>query len=226
MAATDPISRSSRPRRYTLMIAPLVIGTVALYHGVVSPHVGYLQAMQRLEPALSRAVEEVDRVSRVRDEKRTELRALQGALAESRKELFTPDESRLFIHDLQELVENAGCAAAALDFTEDHDPPAAPDPNASLAVRSFRLNLTAAGQPEQISALLRSLQTRRPKVWVDSCRLELHRAEAGCLKVHLGLALDAVIPGSNARLSKENDHVGTVQKQEEDGPGEDPDRRR
>jgi len=226
MAATDSISRSSRRRKYVLMIAPFVIGTTALYNWVVSPHVGYLHAMQRLQPALDRMAEEVGRVSEVLDDKVAGLRAMQRELAESRQGLFTQNESRLFIHDLQDLVVTAGCAAIVMDFAEDHDPAVAPDPNVPVAVRSYRLNVTATGQQEQIVTLLRSLRQRRPKVWVDSCCLERYGTEAGRLKVNLGLVIDAAIPVNCASTSKENHHVGTVQEQEENGSGEDPDRRR
>lgn len=225
MAATDSTNRFSRPRRYAWMIAPFVIGAAAIYNWVISPHVGYLHAMQRLEPVMDRMADEVGRVSGALDEKRSGLRAMQRELAESRRQLFTQDESRRFIHDLQDLVENAGCAVIAVDFTGDDDTAVATDPNVSVAVRSFCLGVTAIGQQEQIVALLRSLRERRPRVWVHSCRLEPHDSHGGRLKACLSLALDAAIPVNDTSQSKENDHVGTVQEQEEDGSGEDPDRR-
>ena len=208
------------------MIAPFVIGTVALYNWVISPHVGYLHAMQRLEPVLSTMAEAASRVSGTLGEKHASLRALQRELAESQSGLFPYEESKLFIHDLQDLVETAGCTVMAVDVTDGREAPAAPDPNAPVAARSLRLDVTAAGQQEQVVALLQSLRQRRPKVWVASCRLELRDPDGGRLEVRLGLALDAATPPDSTHPSKENDHVGTVQKQEEDGSSEDPDRGR
>jgi hypothetical protein len=208
-----------------LTIAPFVIGAAAMYNWVISPHVGYLHAMQRLDPVMGRMADEVGRVSGALDEKLSGLRAMERELAKSRNQLFTQDESRRFIHDLQDLVESAGCAVIAVEVTGHGDPAAATDPNLSVAVRSFRFGVTATGQQEQIVALLRSLRQRCPRVWVHSCRLESHDSQGERLEANLSLAIDAAIPMNDTSQSKENDHVGTVQEQEEDGSGEDPDRR-
>ena len=48
----NPRTQLSASRRYALTTAPFVIAAAALCNWVVWPHVGYLHAMQRLEPVM------------------------------------------------------------------------------------------------------------------------------------------------------------------------------
>ncbi|HQG47647.1 MAG TPA: hypothetical protein PK373_01055, partial [Sedimentisphaerales bacterium] len=49
----------SKPRRCVLTTALFVIAAAALYNWVFSPHIGYLRAMQRLEPVMDKMAEEL-----------------------------------------------------------------------------------------------------------------------------------------------------------------------
>ncbi len=189
----DPKERSSASRRYALAAAPFVIGAVALYNWVISPHVGYLHAMQRLEPVMGRVAGELDAISEGLADKLSTLRTLQTSLAKTREGLFTADESTMFLRDLQTLVETTGCVMIAADFTRDEEAPAIEDPNVPVIVEASHADLTVAGFYEQIVSLLRTLRERRQKVWVDSCDLNLVDPRNGRLECQFGLTVYAVL---------------------------------
>ena len=187
---------SSASRRYTLAAAPLVIGAAALYNWVIWPHVGYLHAMQRLEPAMERMAEELDAVTGSLEEKLSTMRSMQVELAKTREGLFTHEESNAFIHEIQGLVAKAGCAMERADFSPGKEAQETEDPNAPAAMETLYADFTIVGQYEQLVALFRMLGERRQKVWVDSCRIDLLDPRDGRLECQLGLTIYIVLqPG-------------------------------
>lgn len=192
--ASNPKDRSSTPRRCALTAAPFVIGAVALYNWVISPHIGYLHAMQRLQPVMGQMAEQLDEISAGLDEKREKLRTLQTGMVEIRDGLFTPDEAKQYCRDLQALVEATGCTMISADFTRDGtEEPPGEDPNVPLIVETSHADLAVAGSYDQIVRLLQTFRERRQKVWLDSCDLNLVDPRHGRLECQFGLTLYAVL---------------------------------
>lgn len=175
--------------------APFILGVIALYNWMIAPHVGYLHAMQRLEPVLGRMAGELDAVSGGLDEKLSRMQAVRRELETVREGLFTREESRVFAHDLQALVGRAGCTLVAIGFTCE-GVARTDDPNTPCLVEVSRAELTVQGQYEQIITLLQTLRDRREHVWIDSCRMDLVDPRDGQLKCQLGLTIYASLePG-------------------------------
>jgi len=194
----DPKSQSSISRRCALTAAPFVIGAAALYNWVISPHIGYLCAVQRLEPVMGKMVEELDAVEGSIEEKLSTMRTLRGELEDVREGLFSPEESQAFLRDLQALVDATGCVMTEAEFAREEPDKRAADPNALIAVEASHADLTVTGSYEQIVSLLRMLRQQRQKVWVDSCRLDLVDPRKGRLECQLGLTLYALLqPGEH-----------------------------
>jgi len=176
------------------MAAPFLIGVVAFYNWVLSPHLGYLHAMQRLEPVMTRMAEELDAADGTRDEKLATMRGLRTELARVREGLFTPQESKAFMQDLPMLVGKTGCTMGTVDFTRDA--PETDDPNVPVTIETLHADCTLLGQYEQIVVLLRSLREGRQKVWVDSCQIDLLDPRSGRLECRLRLTIHIVLqPG-------------------------------
>lgn len=191
--ARDPKERCSTSRRCALGAAPFVIGAVALYNWVVSPHIGYLRAMQRLEPVMDRMAEELGTASEGLSDKLATLRTLRSRLDKTREGLFAVDESTAFLRDLQALVETTGCVMIAADFTRDEESPEDDDPNAPVLLEASHADLTVTGSYNQIVSLLRTLRERTQRVWVDSCDLNLVDPRNGRLECRFGLTIYAVL---------------------------------
>ncbi|MEN6425638.1 MAG: hypothetical protein ABFE13_09765 [Phycisphaerales bacterium] len=184
---TDRSHNTSAPRRYALTAAPFLIGAAALYNWVIAPHVGYLHAMQRLEPVITRMAEELDAVDETRDEKLSMMRGLRAELANVREGLFTSQEAKAFTHDLPTVVGKTGCVIGAVDFSQDARE--TDDPNTPIAVEALHADCTIVGQYGQIVALLRSFREQRQRVWVDSCQMDLLDPRTGRLECRLGLTI-------------------------------------
>ena len=174
--------------------APFVLGVVALYNWVISPHVGYLHAMRRLEPVVSQMAGELGAVCGTLDEKLATMRGMREELEDIRAGLFTREQSRTFIHDLHALIEGAGCTMMSTCVTCDQNPKRTEDPNVPLMVETHHADVTVEGQYEQVVALLGALREKRQKVWVDSCRMDLLDPRTKRLKCQFGLTIHALLP--------------------------------
>jgi hypothetical protein len=172
--------------------ALVVIAVIAVYDWMVSPHLGYLNAMQRLQPVVDEVAGERDRLCQILGSSRQRLRALQEELAEVRGRLFSREESKAFVPILQSLVEDAGCVLLLAAFTDRNDTTPARGSDQPAAVKASHVSLTVLGQYEQVIALLERVQDSQPKIWVDSCRLELSDAGSGQLCCQLALTAYAL----------------------------------
>ncbi|MBP8911758.1 MAG: hypothetical protein KBI32_09685 [Phycisphaerae bacterium] len=181
--------------------APFVIAAAALYNWVFSPHIGYLRAMQRLEPVMDKMAEELDTVAEGLDGKLANMRALRSDLSKLQEGLFTQEECKAFLHNLQAVVEATGCVMTEANFTRHGNADGkSEEPNLPATLEVSHVDLVAAGSYEQIVVLLRTLQRHRPRVWVDSCRLDLVDSRRGRLQCQLSLTLYTLVrPGESTR---------------------------
>lgn len=179
-------------KRYALLAAGFVIALAAAYNWVIAPHLGYLHAMERLEPAVNTMAGELGRISDTLDERWSRLRRLRRELAESRMQCFTAEECRRFMQALQDRVEEAGCLTVAVDFTRD-DPPTA-DARPSAPVQACHVDLTVVGKYEQMIMLFQELREGQEKIGVDSYRLDLLDSTRRQMELQIRLAIHAVLP--------------------------------
>lgn len=184
---TDRSHKVLASRRYALTMALFLIGVVALYNRVISPHMGYLHAVQRLEPVVTRMAEELDAVGSARDEKLATMRDLRAELARVQEGLFPHQEAQTFIQDLPTTVAKAGCLIGAADFSVDVEE--TDDPNTSVVIEALHADCTIVGHYDEITALLQLLRQNRRKVWVDSCQIDLVDPHSERLDCQLGLTL-------------------------------------
>jgi hypothetical protein len=179
-------------RRNAFSMALIMIAAAAMYNWIVSPHVGYLRAVQRYQPVVDEMAEETGRISRTLDKRRQQLRTMRRELAETRDSFFTRGEAKAFLDNLQSFVEQTGCKVITADFTSD-DKAGQPRESKELApVAASHVHLTVAGQYDPIVTLLERLQTSRKKIWVDSCGLTLSDLRSGRLECRLVLTLYAL----------------------------------
>jgi hypothetical protein len=179
----------------------LVIAAGAAYDGVISPHIGYLCAMQRLEPAMDRMAGELDMICDTLEERLAALRSMRRELAETQERCFTYDECRQFMHVLQDLVEKAGCALVAADFTHEADS-GTTKADAFAVVQSFHVDLTVTGQYEELIALFQGLGEGPQRIWVDSCRMGLLDPARGQMELQIDLTIHAVLRPEELRRMK------------------------
>jgi hypothetical protein len=168
------------------------MAAAAAYDSVISPHIGYLRAMRRLEPAMNRMAGELDNICGTLEERLVTLRTMRQDLAEVQQKCFTYSECRQFMHDLQDLVEKTGCALVAAHFAAADDSKA-PNTRPCTAVQPFHIDLTVTGQYEEMITLFQGLRTAPQKVWVDSHRMDLLDPARGQMELQIHLTIHAVL---------------------------------
>lgn len=177
-------------------IALIMIVAAALYNWILSPHVGYLHAVQRYEPVVDEMARETGLLHKTLDKKRRRLRAQQQELARVYATLFPAADAKAFLGSLEPFVGQAGCKVVAVDFTsptesENRGKPPRESKDSAPATASH-VNLTITGSYDQILMLLDRLQTHSRKIWVDTCSLKLSDLRSGRLECRLSLTLYAL----------------------------------
>ena len=183
------LGMSPKAARRAFSAALVAIGGLALCNWVLAPHLGYLHAMQRLEPVVERVAAEKDRIGSVLEARRGEWRTLQQEWASLREGVFTAQDARAFIRGLLPLVEETGCTIVLADFTSGGKTERVEEPNQPLAIAPSPVTVVARGEPEQVSVLLRRLGDHRPRIWIDSCRCVFPAGGTGPMECNLALTL-------------------------------------
>lgn len=197
--SADRDNTVARPIRSVWPAALLVIGAIAVCNWVAWPYVGYLRAVQHLEPVVDQMAEEKDRIHGNLGPKLRQMRTMQQELADIRAGLFRGGEAGEFLRSLPALVEQTGCVIALADFIDgDGDAgPSHPGDEADV-LEASRASLTVLGQYEQFITLLERLQSNRGKVWVDSCRVERFDAGSGLCRCQLAVTIYTVVEGEDS----------------------------
>ncbi len=186
---TDRIRTHPQAMRHASSATLVIVGVISLYHWLLAPHVGYLQAMQKLESVVGTVAEEKDRIQVTLDAKVDQWRSLQQELAELEEGIFTAQEAKAFVRSLLPLVEETGGTVVAADFAGPEKATRTEEPNAPLAMDVFHPSLVVSGSPDQVWAFLQRLQDSRPRVWIDSCQCDFPDGGTGQVECSLVLAL-------------------------------------
>ncbi len=187
----DHIRMHPQAVRHASSAAVIILGAIALYNWALAPHVGYLQAMQRLEAVVGSVAEEKDRIDGTLEAKVGQWRSLQQELAKLEEGVFPAQEAQTFLQGLLPLVEETGCTVVVADFAGHDKTTPIEEPNVPLVVDMFHPSLVVSGGADQVVALLQRLRDHRPRVWVDSCQCDFSGAGAAQVECSLVLALYA-----------------------------------
>jgi Tfp pilus assembly protein PilO len=193
----DRVITLNRSAKAVLSVSLIVVAGIAMYNWIVSPHVGYLYAVQDYEPVVKEAAKEKNLLHRALGVKRRKLDAMQVELSILRAKLFTPDEARDFFGNVEALGRKAGCAVSSVDFDfkgGESRNQTSPDPAVTLA---YRANLTVLGRYDRIIAFLNDLQTRPQRVCIDPCRIELVDIQSAGLKCDVTVTISVICVGED-----------------------------
>jgi len=188
----DRLRRYPKVTRNVSSAALIVIGVLALYNGVLAPHLGYLHAMQKYETVVDGVTQEKCRIADTLEAKIGQWHTLQRELAELEDGVFTVDQAKTFVRSLLSLVEETGCAVVRADFAGEGKTTRMEDPNQTVVIEISHLSLDALGQPDQVSAVLERLRDHRPRISIDACRFDFPDGGSGLVECHLAVALHAV----------------------------------
>ncbi len=152
-----------------IVIASLAI---AMYNWIVAPHAAYLSAVQGYESVMSSIVKENKLISDRVDIKRKKLQELREKSAQLQSTLFTPEKAREFFSDLQAISEETGCMVHSVNLISNKPNPKDKQSEDTSGVVTKSAVLSIVGVYKDIARLMKRLQARTQKVWIDSVTVQ------------------------------------------------------
>jgi len=151
------------------MFAALVlIGAVAVYNRIVTPHRNYLMAAQQYESAVDHLERKNQTISQYLAVKRKELKELREKFRQTHLELFDPVEAGRFLSNIQTKSEETGCIVSLLTFSTGSLASEEKRSKPNHYITKQQAILSVVGGYTNIVALMDKLQDDPKKVSVDA----------------------------------------------------------
>lgn len=164
----DNLAKMSRSVRNATSASLIAIAAFAMYNWTVTPHAVSLSSAKTYESIMDNLAKEHKIIATRIKIKRKELEQLREQGVELQGTIFTPDAAREFFSDIEVISGQTGCAVHAISLlvTEQGNE------HEHLGVRTKSAELTITGLYRDIARLIRRLQDRSQKIWLDSIVLQ------------------------------------------------------
>ena len=173
------LTRLDKNSRNALYAALLIIVAVGMYGWIVSPHVKYLQAVQKYHPAVEKIIDKQQDIKKMLVSRRTLLMRLKAEFDEVGSTIFSAEQVQQLFGELGTVAEQYGCSLAQIDLSSE-DPEiivgAAADPT---YVQSIKAGLTLLGDYGPLLGFVNCLQNQDRKIWINSIDIERLEDETG-----------------------------------------------
>jgi len=168
----DNLAKLSRSSRNAVSASLVLIAAIAMYNWIVAPCADNLSAAQQYEAAMEQVVNKNKTIVNKVKIKKKKLQELNEQSAQLQSTLFTPEQAREFFSDLQAISEQTGCIVYSINLIANKQNPNKDgqlQDTAGIVTKSAVLNVV--GVYKNITKLIKRLQSRTQKVWIDSVRL-------------------------------------------------------
>ena len=159
----------SHPTRYTALVSMTMIALLVMYGRYVEPHVDYLSTVQGYESAMNKFVNKNKFINKKVEIKKKKLQELQEKSALLESTLFTQEKAREFFSDLQAISEQTGCMVQSLNMLKKNPKDKQLEETSGIVAKSAMLSVV--GLYQDIPRLIKRLQARSQKVWIDSIKV-------------------------------------------------------
>jgi len=164
----EHLTKSKRSAKTAMLAALVLIGTVAVYNWIVTPHRNYLMAAQQYESAVGRLGRKNQTIRQNLAVKKSKLEELQEKFRETNLELFDPVEAGQFFSNIQAKSEKAGCIVSLLTFSTGSLASEEKRSTSNHYITKQQANLSVLCGYANIAALMEILQDCPKKVCIDS----------------------------------------------------------
>jgi len=169
----DHLTRLDKTSRNALYVTMLVIAGVAMYGWIVSPHVKYLQAVQKYRPAIEIIIDKQTDIKRKLVGRRSLLEKLKQQFNDVGNTIHTPEQMQQLFGELSAVAEQYGCSLAKVERSTD-DPKIIVGADTDLSyVESIKARLTVLGDFGPLVAYVACLQNQERKIWINSLDIEV-----------------------------------------------------
>lgn len=174
----ESLTKSSRSSRNVMLMALVLIGAVAAYNWIITPHLNYLQAAQRYELTAENHAKKNKIVSSKVEAEKKELAQLRDRLKQVSARLFDPQSADKFFSGIQTIAQTENCQIYSSQFSKtDHTSNAVPSQNVVL----HSANLEIAGSYGDLVALMDKLQDYPQQVNIDLLKIESAKDDSDLL---------------------------------------------
>jgi len=185
----DDIAKLSPSSRKGISAALIVIAAIAMYNWIVAPQATYLFAAKQYERIVGRIANKNEVIRSTVEAKEKRLQELREQFAQLQGALFTPDQVKEFFSDLQAICGEVGCTVSGLSFiTTESGRKDEMTEDASGIVPNKAL-LSVIGVYEDIIKLMKRLQMRSNKVWIDSINMESFYSDSPQVKCDITITV-------------------------------------
>ncbi|HUT46540.1 MAG TPA: type 4a pilus biogenesis protein PilO [Sedimentisphaerales bacterium] len=164
----EHLTKSKRSAKTAMFAALVLIGTVAVYNRIVTPHRNYLMAAQQYESAVDHLDRKNQTIRQNLAVKRKKLEELQEKFRQTNLELFDPVEAGRFFSHIQDKSEEAGCIVSLLTFSTGSLASGEKRSKSNHYITKEHAKLSVLGGYANIVALMDKLQDSPKKVCIDS----------------------------------------------------------
>ena len=165
------LAKLNRSTRNATSASLIVIASLAMYSWIVAPHASYLSTAQGYESVMSNLIKKNKVISNNVKAKREKLQELHEQSAQLQSTLFTSDKAREFFSDLQAISKETGCMVYSLNLISNTPNPKDKRAEDSSGVVTKSAALSVVGVYKNITGLIKRLQARTQKVWIDSIKV-------------------------------------------------------
>ncbi len=168
----DNLAKLNRPSRIAVFAALIVIAAIATYKRIVAPHATYLFAAQQYESVLGNVVKKNKVIHNTVKVKKEKLEESREQFARLKSTLFTPNEAKEFLSDLEVTAKETDCAVSSLNFGASKPVPENKQNKDASGISANSAMLGVIGVYDNIIRLVEKLQMRTQGVWIDSLKME------------------------------------------------------
>ena len=165
----DNLAKLNRSSRSAVFAALIVIAAIATYKRIVAPHVTYLFAAQQYESVLGNVVKKNKVIHNTIKVKKERLEESREQFVRLKSTLFTPNEAKKFLSDLEVTAKETDCAVHSLNFGASKP---VLENKQNKGISANRATLVVIGVYDNIIRLVEKLQMRTQGVWIDSLKMK------------------------------------------------------
>jgi len=182
----DNLAKLNRSSRSAVFAALIVIAAIATYKRIVAPHATYLFAAQQYESVLGNVVKKNKVIHNTVKVKKKKLEESREQFARLKNTLFTPNEAKEFLSNLEVTAKETDCAVYSLNFGAS-EPVLENKQNKGISAN--RATLVVIGVYDNIIRLVEKLQMRTQGVWIDSLKMKTLDSDFTRLKCDMTITI-------------------------------------
>jgi hypothetical protein len=174
----DKLTKINHSKRNVTSACLIVIAAFAMYKWTVMPHFATLSSTKAYGSAIENLTTESKEIAQKVEVRRSKLKELREQSTQLMSLLFTSDQGNEFFSDLEVISEQTGCTVHSINLIAGDNTKIE-----HLGVRTRSAELIVAGSYDNITKLIRRLQGRSQKVWIDTLTLqavEQNSNKVGC----------------------------------------------